>query len=242
MKNSTIEWTEQTWNPTIGCSKVSEGCKNCYAEVMARRLKAMGVKAYSDGFTFKYIQSRVKQPLLNKKPTIYFVNSMSDLFHENMKFKYLDEIFNTIKSTPHHTYQILTKRPNIMKEYFKDKYVPHNAWLGCSVESKKVLYRIDILKQIKANTRFLSCEPLLQDLGELNLKGIHWVIVGGESGNRARPMSKEWAINIKEQCSKQNVAFFFKQWGAYGSDGVKRSKKVNGRELNNRVYDEYPKI
>ena len=237
-----IEWTEQTWNPSIGCNKVSAGCKNCYAETMARRLKAMHTKGYKNGFDFALMPERLEQPLNIKKPTKFFVNSMSDLFHEKMPFAYLDAIFDVIERTPQHTYQILTKRENIMAEYFKDKILPQNVWLGVTVENSKTKHRIDYLRNINAAIRFISVEPLLDNVGELDLENIHWVIVGGESGVSARPMQSEWAENIKRQCEQQHVAFFFKQWGTWGADGVKRNKKLNGRKLNGKLYDEYPEL
>ncbi|MFK5891182.1 MAG: phage Gp37/Gp68 family protein [Flavobacteriaceae bacterium] len=242
MRTTKIEWTEQTWNPSIGCNKVSAGCKNCYAETMSRRLKAMGTKGYENGFEFSILPERLQQPLKIKKPTKFFVNSMSDLFHENMPFEYLDMVFDIIRKTPHHTYQILTKREKIMADYLKNKILPKNIWLGVSVENSKTKYRIDYLRDIKASIRFISMEPLLENVGNLNLKDIHWVIVGGESGVKARPMETKWATSIKNQCNEQNVAFFFKQWGTWGADGIRRSKKSNGRELNGQIYNEYPEL
>lgn len=242
MNNSKIEWTEQTWNPSTGCNKVSEGCTNCYAETMSHRLKAMGANGYENGFEFTLMPERLEQPIRLKKPTKFFVNSMSDMFHEKMPFTYIDSIFDVIVKTPQHTYQILTKREKIMEEYLKDKNLPKNVWLGVTVESKLTKYRIDYLRKINASIKFLSMEPLLSNVGKLNLTNIDWVIVGGESGAKARPMKSEWALNIKKQCDEQGVAFFFKQWGAWGSDGVKRSKKVNGRELDGKIYDEYPEL
>lgn len=241
MSQSKIEWTEQTWNPTIGCSKVSAGCNNCYAETMAKRLKAMGTPGYENGFEFTLMPSRLLQPLSKKKPTKYFVNSMSDLFHENMPSHYLDKIFDVIETTPQHTYQILTKRESNMAKYFKDKKLPENVWIGVSVENKRTRQRIDFLREIDAKIRFLSVEPLLEDIGKINLTGIHWVIVGGESGHEARPMKKEWALNIKKQCEEQGSAFFFKQWGTWGADGIRRSKKSNGMELNGEIHQSYPR-
>ncbi len=236
-----IEWTEQTWNPTAGCTKVSAGCKNCYAETMAMRLKAIGVKGYENGFKFSIVPSRLNEPLKRKKPTVYFVNSMSDLFHEDMPEDYLNKIFEVIKKTPQHTYQILTKRAGKMYHYFKDKQIPANIWLGVTVENKKEgLPRIDYLRQLKASVLFLSVEPLLEDLGTINLTHIDWVIVGGESGHKARPMDKEWVMNIKRQCQENNIAFFFKQWGTWGADKVKRNKKINGKELDGKIWQEYP--
>lgn len=242
MNTSKIEWTEQTWNPSTGCTKVSEGCTNCYAENMAKRLKAMGANGYENGFEFTLMPERLEQPLKIKKPTKFFVNSMSDMFHEKMPFSYIDSIFEVIRKTPQHTYQLLTKREKLMAEYLKNKKLPKNVWLGVTVESKLTKYRIDYLREIKASIKFLSMEPLLSDVGELNLENIDWVIVGGESGAKARPMKSAWALNIKKQCDEQGVAFFFKQWGTWGSDGIKRSKKVNGRELDGKIYDEYPEL
>ena len=242
MRTTKIEWTEQTWNPSVGCNKVSSGCQNCYAEIMARRLKAMGTKGYENGFEFTTMPERLEQPLNIKKPTKFFVNSMSDLFHEKMPFAYLDAIFDIVEKTPWHTYQILTKREKVMAEYFQDKVLPKNVWLGVTVENSKTKHRIDYLRNINASIRFISIEPLLEDVGSLNLDNIHWVIVGGESGLKARPMRSNWALNIKKQCEQQDTVFFFKQWGAWGSDGIKRNKKLNGRELNGKIYNEYPEL
>lgn len=240
---SKIEWTEATWNPSSGCTKISSGCKNCYAESMANRLKAMGTVGYENGFEFCTVPSRLNEPLKKKKPTVFFVNSMSDIFHEKMPREYLDQIFTIIESTPHHTYQILTKRADRMYEYFTENIVPNNVWLGVTVENKEQgLPRIEFLRELKANVLFLSVEPLLEDLGEINLKNIDWVIVGGESGNRARPMDKEWVVNIKKQCEEADVAFFFKQWGTWGADKKKRSKKSNGKELNGEIWQQYPEV
>lgn len=241
MSKSKIEWTEQTWNPTTGCTKVSAGCKYCYAEVMANRLQAMGTNGYDNGFKISIMPDRLHQPIKRKKPTTYFVNSMSDLFHEAIPFKYLDKVFEVIKQTPQHRYQILTKRAERLPIYFKNREVPPNVWLGVTVENiKEGLPRIDILRKIKANIRFLSVEPLLEDLGEVNFKDIHWVIVGGESGANARPMQQHWVENIKEQCEQQESAFFFKQWGTWGADNKKRNKHDNGRKLHGRTWDDMP--
>lgn len=239
--NSRIEWTEQTWNPTVGCSKISPGCKHCYAESMAMRLQAMGTRGYENGFELTLLPSRLEEPLRRKAKTVYFVNSMSDVFHEDVPFDYIEKIFETIANTPQHTYQILTKRADRMAEFFAQRSVPSNAWLGVSVEDQKYgLPRIDHLRTVDAKIRFLSIEPLLEHLGEINLKDIHWVIVGGESGPKARPMQKEWADDIRVQCEEAEVAFFFKQWGGWGADGKKRAKKQNGRELNGRTWDQMP--
>ena len=238
-----IEWTEQTWNPSAGCTKISAGCQNCYAETMAIRLQAIGVKGYENGFEFNIVPCRLNDPLKKKKPTVFFVNSMSDIFHKDMPLDYLDKIFNVIEQTPQHTYQILTKRADRMLEYFSHRKVYENIWLGVTVENKKEgLPRIDFLRNIKASVLFLSIEPLLEDLGEINLSNIDWVIVGGESGNKARPMAKEWVLNIKQQCEKNDVAFFFKQWGTWGADKVKRNKKLNGKELDGKIWQQFPEV
>lgn len=240
MKYSKIEWTEATWNPSTGCNKVTAGCKHCYAETMAKRLKAMGTPGYENGFGFTLMPDRLELPKKIKRPTKFFVNSMSDLFHEQMPFEYLDQVFKVISETPQHQYQILTKRENILGEYFKTRTVPDNVWLGVTVEFAKTKNRIDILRDIPAKIRFLSIEPLIDTVGELNLTDIHWVIVGGESGHKARPMDPEWAIDIQRQCDEQGVSFFFKQWGTWGEDGVKRSKKANGRILLGQEWNEEP--
>lgn len=238
---SRIEWTEQTWNPAVGCTKISAGCKNCYAETMAKRLKAMGTPGYENGFALQVLPERLEDPVKRKKPTIYFVNSMSDLFHEKIPDAYIEQVFDVIARTPHHTYQILTKRGARMARFFKTRAVPENAWLGVSVENRKHgVPRIDHLRRVPAKIRFLSVEPLLEDVGELDLRDIHWVIVGGESGPKARPMKEEWADSIRTQCEEQQVAFFFKQWGGWGADGKRRAKHANGRLLNGRTWDEMP--
>lgn len=238
---SSIEWTEQTWNPTTGCTKVSPGCLNCYAEVMAKRLQAMGCHGYENGFKLSLMPTRLNQPVLRKKPTMYFVNSMSDLFHEDIPDNYLDDIFSIISTSQQHTFQILTKRADRMIEYLQNKRIPQNIWLGVTVENiEHGIQRIKHLRSLNTKVRFLSCEPLLEDLGALDLSDIHWVIAGGESGARARPMNKQWVISLRNECEKQNVAFFFKQWGMWGADGKKRAKKDNGRLLDGKIWDEYP--
>jgi protein gp37 len=242
MNNSKIEWTEMTWNPSVGCTKISEGCRFCYAESMAIRLQSMGSNGYKDGFEFKIMPDRLGYPLKIKKPTLFFVNSMSDLFHEEMPFQFLDNVFDVIRSTPQHTYQILTKREMILAQYFDVRSVPENAWIGVTVESKARRDRIQVLKTINSKVRFLSIEPLLTDLGELDLDGIHWVIVGGESGSKARPMNPDWVINIQNQCEIKNVPFFFKQWGAWGADGQRRNKKSNGRLLLGKEWNDFPDL
>jgi protein gp37 len=238
---SRIEWTEHTWNPVTGCTKVSPGCKFCYAEGLSKRLKAMGTPGYANGFKLTLQPERLLDPIKRRKPTMYFVNSMSDLFHERIPDKYIDRVFETIRAAPQHRYQILTKRPERMEEYFKTREVPSQAWLGVSVENRKYgLPRIPILKRINTNVRFLSVEPLLEDLGTFDISDLSWVIVGGESGPKARPMKAEWARSIQQQCEAAGVSFFFKQWGSHGDDGVKRSKASNGRLLDGRTWDEMP--
>lgn len=210
---------------------------------MACRLKAMGTPGYEDGFKLKILPARLDEPLKRKTPTTYFVNSMSDLFHEDIPFEFIEQVISTIEQADWHTFQILTKRADRMEQFFINRAVPKNAWLGVTVEDKKYgVPRIDNLRRIKAAIRFLSVEPLLEDIGKINLTDIHWVIVGGESGNRARPMSIEWVENVRLQCEAAGVAFFFKQWGGWGADGKKRAKKANGRELNGRTWDEMPLV
>jgi protein gp37 len=238
---SKIEWTEHTWNPVTGCTKISPGCKFCYAEVLAKRLQLMGAPGYQNGFKITLHPERLSDPLKRKKPTMWFVNSMSDLFHDRVPFEFVEKVFETIGATPQHRYQILTKRPDRMARFFATRPVPVNAWLGTSVEDVRYgLPRIQKLRSIPAAVRFLSIEPLLQDLGEIDLSDISWVIVGGESGARARPMRPEWALSLRAQCRQANVKFFFKQWGTYGSDGVRRSKRANGRLLDGEVWDQMP--
>ena len=238
---SKIEWTEATWNPVTGCTKISAGCKHCYAETLSRRLNAMGVKGYENGFTVSIHPDRLSIPLRRKKPTVWFVNSMSDLFHPKVPFDFVDEVMDTIRATPQHTYQILTKRPGKMRQYFDNRKVPTNAWLGTSVENKRHgVPRIDELRKINAKVRFLSVEPLLEDIGKIKLRGIHWVIVGGESGKGARPMQAAWVDGVRKQCTAAKVRFFFKQWGAWGADGIRRNKKANGREYKGKHWDQMP--
>lgn len=239
---SKIEWTERTWNPTVGCTKVSPGCKHCYAEGMANRLKAMKTHGYENGFKLTILPQRLDDPLNRKTPTTYFVNSMSDLFHEDIPFDYISKVFKTIEQAHWHTFQILTKRADRLEEFFSGKAAPRNAWLGVTVEDRNYgVPRIDHLRRVDAAIRFLSIEPLLEDVGTLDLTNIHWVIVGGESGPKARPMKIDWVDSIRAQCEESGTAFFFKQWGGWGADGVKRAKKFNGRELHGRTWDEMPK-
>ena len=242
MKTTKIEWTDKTWNPITGCTKISAGCANCYAEIMSKRLQAMKQDKYKNGFILTMHNDVLDEPIKWKKPHTIFVCSMSDLFHENVPFSFIDKVVETIKSTPQHNYQILTKRANRMAEYFWDKIIPKHAWLGVTVDIASSKSRIDFLRNLNAPIKFLSCEPLLEDLGDMNLDGIDWVIVGGESGAKARPMKEEWVQSIKVQTEKQGSAFFFKQWGTWGSDGIKRNKKANGKLINGKVYQAMPTL
>jgi protein gp37 len=239
--SSKIEWTNSTWNPSVGCTKISPGCANCYAEKFAIRLQAMGMLGYENGFEFTTLPDRLSEPLKKKKPTMFFVNSMSDLFHEDMDYGFVKQAVEVMRQAPQHIFQVLTKRADKMAGFFASVAAPENAWLGVTVENRKHgIPRIDYLKRIDAKVRFLSIEPLLEDLGELDLTWIDWVIVGGESGPSARPMKLEWAESILDQCERARIAFFFKQWGTWGPDGIKRSKKRNGRLLAGRQWNQMP--
>ena len=242
MSKTKIAWTERTWNPITGCNKISEGCRHCYAEVMARRLQGMGQKRYANGFQLTLHPEALNEPKKINQPSMFFVCSMADLFHKDVPFDFIDQIMNVIAETPRHTYQILTKRHERLQEYFLSRnHLPTNMWVGVTVENENHLERIGYLNSLYYDgVKFLSCEPLLGDLGSLDLQGIDWVIVGGESGLLARKMSKEWAMNIQRQCAEQNVPFFFKQWGTYGEDGVKRTKYDNGCLLDGSIYHEMP--
>ncbi len=240
MKTTKIEWTDKTWNPITGCSKKSTGCLHCYAEVMALRLKAMGLPKYANGFSVTLHASNLEAPISWKKSHNIFVCSMSDIFHEDVAFEFVDRIFDVISRTPQHRYQILTKRAERMAEYFASHSIPDNVWLGVTVEAQSSRFRIDYLRNLPATVKFLSCEPLVEDLGELDLTGIDWVIVGGESGPKARPMQESWALNIRRQVEEQGARFFFKQWGTWGADGIKRNKHANGKLLNGELIQEMP--
>ena len=240
MKTTKIEWTDKTWNPITGCTKYSAGCAHCYAETMSRRLHAMGVAKYQREFELTLHEDNLQEPLSWRKAHNIFVCSMSDLFHDKVPFEFIDKVMATIRQTPQHRYQILTKRAERMAEYFETRAVPENVWVGVTVEAESSKQRIDCLRQIPASVHFLSCEPLLESLGQIDLKGIEWVIVGGESGPQARPMKEEWVLDIMQQCERQGAAFFFKQWGTWGRDGVKRNKHANGKLLNGRVRQEMP--
>jgi protein gp37 len=231
--NSHIEWTEATWNPVTGCTKVSAGCKNCYAERLAQRLRAMGNHRYRNGFNLTLHDDVVDLPKSWRIPRMIFVNSMSDLFHEEVPLDFIQRVFATMRDCPQHTFQILTKRSARLRKLGRDLEWPQNVWMGVSVEDSRVLSRIDDLRTVPAAVRFLSCEPLIGTLAGINLTDIHWVIVGGESGRGARPMKIEWIREIFRACRKRNVPFFFKQWG-----GVR--KDLTGRLLRGRTYDEMP--
>ena len=235
MSKSKIECTEVTWNPTTGCNKVSAGCKNCYAEIFAQRLQAMVNQKYRNGFELTIHPDVLDEPKRWKSPKIVFVNSMSDIFHEKISLGFLKKVFKVMNDTPRHIFQVLTKRAERLEELANKFNWTENIWIGVSVEDNRVINRITNLKNTPAKIKFLSLEPLLSSLPNLNLKGIDWVIVGGESGTKSRPVQKEWIIDIKDQCEKANVEFFFKQWGGM-------NKKANGRELNGRVYNGMPKI
>jgi protein gp37 len=230
---SSIEWTESTWNPITGCNKISPGCKNCYAERMAKRLKAMGSPNYTDGFKLTLHEHVLELPLTWKKPQNIFVNSMSDLFHKNVPLEFIQKVFDVMNETPWHTYQVLTKRSGRLKELNKKLIWGKNIWMGVSVENQDYTYRIDDLRNTSAYIKFLSVEPLIGPVRRLKLKKIKWVIVGGESGPKARPMREEWVLDIKDQCIDAEVPFFFKQWGG-------KNKKKAGRLLKGRTWDELP--
>lgn len=233
MNQSSIEWTESTWNPCTGCTKISAGCKHCYAATMAKRLEAMGNPRYLNGFEFTIHEDKILEPYQWKKPRKIFVNSMSDLFHEKSPSEFIEKVFQTMNGANWHIYQVLTKRSERLAELSTSLPWSPNIWMGVSVEDQRVVHRIDDLRKCDAAIKFLSLEPLLGPLPNLNLEGIDWVIVGGESGPKARPMKKEWVEDIQRQCSEQGVAFFFKQWG-----GIQ--KKKTGRLLNGRTWDEMP--
>lgn len=255
MAETEIEWTDATWNPVAGCSQASAGCTNCYAMQMARRLEAMGVEKY-EGLTRKsgkrvlwrgivrQDEAALEIPYKWKKSRKVFVNSMSDLFHANVSEKFILSVWKVMRETPHHHYQILTKRPDRMRDALQNLIgeVLPNVWLGTSVEDSNVVERIDYLREVNAKIRFISFEPLIGLVGAVDLTGIHWAIVGGESGASARPIREEWIDEIHEQCLKYSTAFFFKQWGTWGKDNKRRSKKENGREYRGRTWDEMPNI
>ncbi len=227
-----IEWTEATWNPVTGCTKVSPGCAHCYAETFAERWRGLPGHPYEQGFDLRFWPDRLELPLKWRKPSRIFVNSMSDLFHERMPLDFLREVFRVMEECPRHVFQVLTKRHARLLELAPELEWPENVWMGVSVENQDYGHRVDYLRQVPAAVRFLSCEPLIGPL-QLDLEGVHWVIVGGESGRGHRRIRAEWVRSIRAQCKAANVAFFFKQWG-----GIR--PKSGGRELDGRVYDEMP--
>ncbi len=233
MAQSNIEWTEMTWNPTTGCTKISAGCKFCYAEIMSKRLQAMGVEKYKDNFEVRTHAEALKIPYTWKHSKVVFVNSMSDLFHKDIPLDFIQQVFKVMNDNPQHVFQVLTKRAERLLEIHKELKWTHNIWMGVSVENDKVRNRIDFLRETNARVKFLSLEPLIGPLKKLNLENIDWVIVGGESGHKPRPMKTDWVLDIQEQCKKVGIAFFFKQWGG-------KNKKANGRLLNGKTYDEMP--
>ncbi|HSR51661.1 MAG TPA: phage Gp37/Gp68 family protein [Acidobacteriota bacterium] len=233
MAKSTIEWTESTWNPITGCSKISPGCKHCYAERMAGRLRAMGQENYANGFELTMQPHMLQRPLRWKSPQTIFVNSMSDLFHQNVPFDYIERVFEVMKRAHWHRFQVLTKRADRLARLAARLDWASNIWMGVSVENDQFKQRIDSLRGIGAEVKFLSLEPLIGPLPNLDLAGIDWVIVGGESGPAARPIKKEWVVDLRDQCRHAGVPFFFKQWGG-------PNKKKSGRKLEGRIWDEMP--
>jgi len=253
MAETQIEWTDATWNPVVGCSIVTAGCTHCYAMEMARRLEAMGIEKYR-GLTrrsgartiwkgvVREDQEALTIPFRWKKPRKIFVNSMSDLFHEKVSDAFIRSVWQVMADTPHHNYQILTKRPDRMAAMVtkKIKNILPNVWLGTSVENAAVLERVDHLRRVPAAIRFISFEPLIGPVGTVDLSDIHWAIVGGESGHAARPIQESWIDEIYHQCLDYETRFFFKQWGTWGKDNKRRSKKANGREYRGQTWDEMP--
>jgi protein gp37 len=234
MATSKIEWTESTWNPLTGCTKVSPGCKNCYAERMAKRLQAMGVEKYRNGFKLTLHEDVMEEPITWMKPQYIFVNSMSDLFHKDVPLNFILRIFDVMRRANWHQFQVLTKRAERLLELDSQIIWPDNVWMGVSIENSNYIHRIGLLLQTHATIKFLSLEPLLGPLPNLNLTGIDWVIVGGESGPHARPIKPEWVRDIRDQCLRARVPFFFKQWGG-------TNKKKTGRLLDSRTWDELPR-
>ena len=233
MSKTKIEWTEVSWNPTTGCTKISDGCKNCYAEKMAKRLRAMGNPKYRHGFNLTIHSDTLLDPYSWKKPKVVFVNSMSDLFHEDLPLSFIQEVFMVMNNNPMHIFQILTKRADLLEHYSPLLNWSENIWMGVTVESDRHYNRVDHLRKSGAFVKFISCEPLLTSLKDFNLFEIDWVIVGGESGSKARPINKNWVIEIKDICETKDIPFFFKQWG-----GI--NKKKTGSQLDGVYYKNFP--
>ena len=239
---SKIEWTDATWNPVRGCTKVSPGCAHCYAETFAERFRGVPGHPYEQGFDLRLVPEKLDEPLKWRKPRLVFVNSMSDLFHKRVPTEFIQQVFATMEKANWHQFQLLTKRPERARSLATKLPWPANVWLGVSVENEHYTHRIDVLREVPTARRFLSLEPLLGPLRSLNLRGVDWVIAGGESGPRSRPMDGAWVVDIRDQCISAGVAFFFKQWGSHGADGKRRSKKENGRLLEGRTWDEWPSL
>lgn len=238
-KTTEIEWTNATWNPVTGCTKISPGCENCYAERFSERFRGVKDHPFENGFDLTLRPTRIEQPLSWKKSRMIFVNSMSDLFHKKIPSSFIEEVFETMEKSDWHIFQVLTKRSSLMRNFinsrYKDRKVPYNIWLGTSVEDAQRKSRISHLQETNSNVRFLSIEPLIGNVGTLNLQGIDWVIVGGESGPRSRPMKEDWVREVRDQCQEQDVAFFFKQWGGY-------RPKSGGRELDGELWSQFPSL
>lgn len=250
MASSDIEWTEMTWNPTTGCTKISQGCKFCYAEVMSNRLHAMGIKKYKDNFKLRIHPNELKTPYKWKKPRVVFVNSMSDLFHKDVPLEFIIKVFKVMNECKQHTFQVLTKRADLVRRYNQHLTWTENIWMGVSVENEKTIGRIDHLRETDAQVKFLSLEPLLGALPSLELTDIDWVIVGGESGHGARQIKKEWILDIKRKCDDAEVPFFFKQWGKTSFNPNQDDPTINtkhpkhakgGCSLNGKIYRKMPK-
>lgn len=235
MAQTSIEWTEMTWNPITGCTKISSGCKFCYAEIMTKRLKGMGLAKYSNGFDLTLHENALEIPYTWKKSKVVFVNSMSDLFHKEVPLSFIRKVFKVMNENPQHVFQVLTKRADVLLKHNEHLNWTSNIWMGVTIENDTVLERMDLLKKTSAHLKFLSCEPLIGPLGMLDLNGIDWVIVGGESGRKPRPMEEKWVVEIQKQCADKNVPFFFKQWGG-------RNKKKAGSELMGKKFKEIPKV
>ena len=239
MQRSRIEWTEATWNPVTGCTQISPGCAHCYAKTFAERFRNVPGHPYENGFDLQLRPERLSQPLRWKKPRTIFVNSMSDLFHPGVPDDYIHQVFGVMESAEHHRFQVLTKRSERLAELAPSLPWPSNVWMGVSVENQRFMSRVDDLREVSAEVRFLSCEPLLGAL-DLDLKGIHWVIAGGESGPGARAMDPDWVRGVRDQCESAGVPFFFKQWGAHDDLGRRVGKKAAGRQLDGKMCSAMP--